>query len=69
MLVVLFLAGYFILEKLISSYMKSSDFCRYRFTVPADKQWGVMDENGTWDGIAGDIQRKVQELQLLTMQF
>lgn len=33
--------------------------CRYSFSIPADKQWGVVDENGTWDGTAGDIQRKV----------
>ena len=27
--------------------------------LPADKQWGSLDENGSWTGIVGAMQNKV----------
>ena len=35
--------------------------------IPADKQWGSLDKNGSWTGIVGVMQRKVALSILLKM--
>ena len=39
--------------------------CRYTYIVPADKGWGLETQNGSWNGMIGQLQRKVI-LQALT---
>ena len=35
-------------------------------TVPADMQWGVEDENGSFSGIVGDLQFEVNSIHELS---
>ena len=37
---------------------------RYIIRRPADKQWGVQDENGSFNGMVGDLQIKVSTIHI-----
>ena len=39
--------------------MMSALCCRYTFMLPTDGEWGAVDESGTWSGLVGMLQMKV----------